>query len=148
MLLTLLIVSNPDLIFTLIKELLPYAGILFSGWVYWKNMNREIDKAAFDDLKKLKSEVANHGLMFTASEQVREHLVDKNNIRIENLENRVNYVDSTNIQVLNKVQQLEIKQEMINATIYRLETTVNELKVDSKEQNKEILDLIKIIAKK
>lgn len=145
--LLIILASNPDLLISILQDILPYAGILFSAWVYYKNTNKETHKAAADDLKKLKSEVVNHGLMFTANEQVREHLVDKNNIRLDNLENRVNHVDSTNTQVLNKVQQLEVKQEMQNAIISRLETSVNELKCDMKEQSKEIIELIKTMRK-
>lgn len=145
--LLIILTTNPELLISIFKELLPYAGILFSAWIYHINSNKEGDKAAADDLKKLKSDVINHGLMFTANEQVREHLVDKNNIRLDNLEARVNHVDSTNSQVFNKVQQLEVKQEMQNAIISRLELSVNELKCDMREQSKEIIELIKTMRK-
>ncbi|UOR05875.1 hypothetical protein MUN82_01955 [Hymenobacter aerilatus] len=103
------------------------------------NHFREGSKQYSNRIKTLESQAVSHENRFTQMQLQHENAVDANKKDVSRLEQRVSQVD----QVLQKVQQLEIRLEAQNSQIAMIKERVDDVKRAVEKSNNDIIELIK-----
>ncbi|QNE39000.1 hypothetical protein F1C16_05240 [Hymenobacter sp. NBH84] len=133
-------ISQESTIFDWSKIIPTVAGGLVVGVVMLIiNHFREGSKQYSNRIKTLESQAVSHENRFTQMQLQHENAVDANKKDVSRLEQRVSQVD----QVLQKVQQLEIRLEAQNTQIADIKDRLNDVKNAVDKSNTEIINLIK-----
>jgi uncharacterized coiled-coil protein SlyX len=137
-------IEHPYLTPALIISLI---ALSFTIYTHFKKESKEDTKLFDDDFRSLKVKVADQAILLQGHQSEREHLVDKNNIRMTYLEDRVAKIDQSSYQISERIGKMEIRQEMQTSTIDGMSKSIEELKCSVRDHQKELIDLIKTMNK-